>query len=175
MVQVTPPFAILSPLPFTGIPDQSALEDLESAMASITLVIDNVIAGTAAFMGDMLPVLPAPPLQPALRALGTRLPEPSKNRFVQHGSTPGKNKARNHTWPRIGCERTGGRAKREGSQEKAGRTKMGHLPMTLKRSLADKIACVRKELISNSIFQISNIGSKINLPGSRKEAMPGEW
>ena len=96
MVQFTPSFAILSPLPFTGVPDQSALEDLEPAMASITLVIDKVIAGTVAFMGDMLPVLPAPPLQPALRALGTRLPEPSKNRFVQHGNTPDKKGKESH-------------------------------------------------------------------------------
>ena len=82
---------MLIPLPFIGVHDQSAPEDLESAMASITLVIDNMITGAASLQGNILPVFPVLPPQPALRTLGTRLPEPSNDRFVQHRITPGKN------------------------------------------------------------------------------------
>jgi hypothetical protein len=73
---------MLVPLLFIDVSDQSAPEDLELALASITFIIDEVIAGAAALLRNILPVPPVPPLQPALRALWTRPPESSNDRFV---------------------------------------------------------------------------------------------
>jgi len=84
------------PLLFIDVPGQSAPEDLEPALASITLVIDEVIAEAAALLGDVLPVLPVPPLQPALCAFRTCLPETSNDRFIQHRNTPDKKAMGSH-------------------------------------------------------------------------------
>jgi len=145
-------FAELRPLPLIGISDQSASEDLELALASITLVINEVIASPAAFLGNMLPVSPVPPQQPALRALRARSPEPSNDRFVQHRTIPGQKGREITPCLELNVNKPVVGPKRKDRQNRLDRQRWVIPPMTLSDSVAELILVFRRGLISGARF-----------------------
>ena len=59
-------FAIECPLLLVGVLDEPSPEDLQPAPAAVALVVDEMVTGAPAVLGDALPVSPVLPQQPAL-------------------------------------------------------------------------------------------------------------